>query len=95
MAQVEVEINGKKEQGFEIPLPTAPLVGVYSSNGFVMCGYLNLSAAEKLGVSAAMVKGVKTVDDLLKASIQGMTKKAEEKGVKIGMTGKEALSLLS
>lgn len=91
----EFEIDGKPVSGFEISLPKAPLVLVRAKEGFVMCGYLNVSVAEKLAVPAAMVRGVSTVDDLLSATIQSMSLPAQEKGVRIGMTGREALVLLS
>lgn len=94
MKSMNLEIDGKSVTGVEIELPGAPLVLAYALNGFVMCGYLNVAVAEKLNVAAAMVRGVKTVDDLLKAQIQAVTPAAAAKGVTIGMTGRAALALL-
>jgi uncharacterized protein YunC (DUF1805 family) len=90
----DVLVAGKKMQGVEIELPGAPLVVVTGKAGFVMCGYLNIEVADKLGVAAAMVRGVKTIDDLLKAPVQAVSKAAEAKGVKLFMKGEEALALL-
>ncbi len=59
-----------------------------------MCGYLNLSTAEKMGDRAGMVKGVKTIDDLLKAPIAEATRAAIAAGIVPGMTGKEALEFI-
>ncbi len=59
-----------------------------------MCGFLNIDAAERLGVTAAMVSGVKTFDDMLNAEVKAVTSKAEMKGIKQGMKGREALQLL-
>ncbi len=56
MKCVDVPINGKIFSGVEVPLPAAPLVLVSNANGFVMCGYLNVETAERLGVAAAMVR---------------------------------------
>jgi uncharacterized protein YunC (DUF1805 family) len=94
MRTIDVELNGKKGVGIEVPLPKAPLVLVKGKNGFVMCGYLNVEAAEKMGEAAAVVKGVKTVDDLLKASVAAATTAAQSRGIEVGMTGKEALRRL-
>jgi uncharacterized protein YunC (DUF1805 family) len=94
MKKTELIIEGKKLTGVEIALPKAPLVLVHGETGFVMCGYLNVEAADKLGVAAAMVRGVSTVDDLLAAKIQAVSKAASEKGVQAGMSGREALALL-
>jgi uncharacterized protein YunC (DUF1805 family) len=95
MKSVDIELNGKIATGVEVPLPKAPLVLAYGKNGFVMCGYLNIQAAEKLGVAAAIVRGVSTVQDLLEAEVREISKSAAAKGVKTGMTGKQALAQLA
>jgi len=94
MMTKEVKIEGLNYTGFEVPLPQAPLVGVYSQSGFVMCGYLNVETADTLGISAAMVRGVNTIEDVLKAPVQAISKPAEKKGVRMGMTGQQALACL-
>lgn len=94
MKSVDFEINGKYVNGIEIPLPKAPLVLASGKDGFVMCGYLNVEVADKLGVAAAMVRGVSTVNDLLEAKVQSFTKAAALKGVTAGMTGRDALAKL-
>ena len=93
MKRVDVDVDGKHGSGVEIPLPKAPLVLASGKDGFVMCGYLSIETADRLGVAAALVRGVNTVDDLLAAKIQDLTKAAAAKGVKAGMTGREALAL--
>ena len=92
MTTIQIEIDGKKVTGVTVALPGAPLVLVHGSKGFVMCGYLNVAAAEKLGVAAAMVRGVKTVDDLLQAKVESVSSAATALGVSVGMTGREALA---
>jgi uncharacterized protein YunC (DUF1805 family) len=94
MKTTDLKIDGKKGTGIEISLPHANLVLVKGEHGFVMCGYLNIDVAEKMGEAAAVVRGVKTVDDLLKATVAAVTSAAQAKGVQIGMTGKDALSHL-
>lgn len=94
MKSVDFDVNGKKVNGVEIPLPKAPLVLAFGKDGFVMCGYLNVEAADRMNVAAAMVRGVSTVNDLLAAKIESFTKAAAHKGVSAGMTGREALAKL-
>jgi len=60
-----------------------------------MCGFLNVEAAEKLGVAAAMVSGVKAFEDLLNAEVKAATTKAKNSGVDSGMKGSEALKRMS
>ncbi len=59
-----------------------------------MCGFLNIDVAEKVNVTAAMVSGVKTFDDVLAAEIKAVTSKAQMKGIKVGMKGEDAVKLL-
>jgi uncharacterized protein YunC (DUF1805 family) len=59
-----------------------------------MCGFLNMDTAEKLNVAAAMVSGVKSFEDVLKAEVKAATSKARMKGISVGMKGEDALKLL-
>lgn len=90
----EIQINGKVLTGVEIRLPHANLVLVLAEKGYVCCGYLDLATAEKFSDAAAIVKGAKTTEDLLQSEIAALTTFAEKLGIKLGMTGKEALELL-
>jgi len=90
-----LKIDGKVAVGLRVDLPgSPPLLLMVGRTGFVMCGFLNMDAAEKVNVTAAMVSGVKTFDDVLEAEIKAVTSKAQMKGIAIGMKGKEAVKLL-
>lgn len=90
-----LKVDGKIALGLKVDLPDSPpLVAVIGEKGFVMCGFLNVDAAEKLGVAAAMVSGVNTADDVLGAEVRAVTSKAGNKGVRLGMKGHEAVKLL-
>jgi len=94
MREARIEIKGKSVTGYEINLINANLVLVAVEKGFVCCGYLDLNTAEKLSDVACIVRGVKTIEDLLKAQIVGVTSKAKTLGIKAGMSGQEALELM-
>ncbi|MGB9134687.1 MAG: DUF1805 domain-containing protein [Candidatus Bathyarchaeia archaeon] len=90
-----VKVDGYTAMGLKVDLPDSPpLVTIIGEKGFVMCGFLNVDAAEKLGVAAVMVSGVKTFDDVLRAEVKVVTSKAEAWGIRRGMKGHEALRLL-
>ena len=90
-----LKVGEKTCLGVRIELPESPpLLLVMADKGFVMCGFLNVDAAEKLGVAAAMVSGVKSFDDVLNANVKAVTSKAETFGVRVGMKGAEALTLM-
>jgi len=91
-----LKVDGKAHMGVRVDLPESPpLVLIIAEKGFVMCGFLNIDAAEKLGITAAMVSGVKTFEDVLAAEIKAATTKAKNLGVEMGMKGSEALRRMS
>ena len=94
MRKKAIRIKGKSAIGYEINLPQANLVLVAAEKGFVCCGYLDLQTAEKLEDAAAIVRGVKTIEELLSAKITGATPRAAAMGIKTGMSGQQALEFL-
>jgi uncharacterized protein YunC (DUF1805 family) len=88
-----LRVDGKNCLGLRVDLPEspAPLLLIVAEKGFVMCGFLNVEAAERIGVSAAVVSGVKTFEDVLSAPIKALTVKAKSLGVEEGMKGEDAL----
>ena len=89
---MSVKVDGKNCLGLHVDLPDSPpLLLLIAEKGFVMCGFLNVEAAERLGVAAAMVSGVKTFDDVLEAQVKAVTSKAKSFGVEVGIKSAEAL----
>jgi len=87
-----LKVDGKACSGLCVELPgSPPMVLIMAEKGFVMCGLLNMEAAERLGAVAAMVSGVKTFDDVLNAQVKAVTSKAKSIGAEVGMKGSEAL----
>ncbi|MBD3170845.1 DUF1805 domain-containing protein [Candidatus Bathyarchaeota archaeon] len=85
-------IDGKSFQGMKSTLPDGPpLLLIKGDKGFVMCGFLNMDAAERTGVAAAMVSGVTSFDDVFNATIKAVTSKAKELGVESGKIVKEVI----
>jgi uncharacterized protein YunC (DUF1805 family) len=77
--------------GVKVELEKAPLLLIKAEKGFVMCGYLNVAAANSLGEVAARVSGVASFEDVLDARVIEVSNKAKELGITVGMTGREAL----
>jgi len=88
-----LKLDSKGCLGVRVDLPgcSSQLLLIMAEKGFVMCGFLNVEAAERLNVAAAVVSGVKTFDDVLNAQIKAVTSKAKGMGVEVGMLGVEAL----
>jgi uncharacterized protein YunC (DUF1805 family) len=89
---VSVKVYDEVGLGVRVELPgSPPLLLVVAERGFVMCGFLNVDVAEKLGVAAAVVSGVKSFEDVLDADVKAVTSRAKTLGVEVGMKGAEAL----
>jgi len=88
-------MDDKVAVGLKVDLPDSPpLLVIIGRTGFVMCGFLNIDTAERLGVTAAMVSKVRNFDDVLEGEIKAVTSKAQMKGIRVGMKGKDAVKLL-
>jgi uncharacterized protein YunC (DUF1805 family) len=83
-----------KATGYSIDLGKAPLLLIQAKKGYVMCGYLNMNTANKLGDIAGRVTGVKTFDEMLNANVVDVTENATLMGLKQGMTVKDFLNVL-
>ena len=93
--QIEkIELQNGSAIGLSFHMQSAPLLLIKADKGFVMCGYLDMETADMLGDVAVKVKGVNTFDDVLEASVVGATEPAINLGIKMGMTGREALELM-
>jgi len=87
-----LKVAGKACLGVRVELPDSPpLLLIIAEKGFVMCGFLNVDVAERLGVAAVMVSGVRTFDDVLNAQVKALTSKAKNCAIELGMSGNEAL----
>jgi len=56
---MSVKVDDETCLGVRVELPgSPPLLLVVAERGFVMCGFLDVDVAERLGVAAAVVSGV-------------------------------------
>jgi uncharacterized protein YunC (DUF1805 family) len=94
MEYVEVESIGSAT-GVHVKLPNADFLLILGSRGYIMCGYLNMAAAEEKGDAAVMVTGVASFEDVLAAKVVSVSSKGKELGIREGMSGKAALAILS
>ncbi|UCH56988.1 MAG: DUF1805 domain-containing protein [Candidatus Bathyarchaeota archaeon] len=92
----KVEVNGKTFHALKVELKNLPpLLIINGEKGFVMCGYLNIDAAESLGAAAVVVSGVKNFEDVLNAQIKAATTKAAALGLKPGKVVREVIGALA
>lgn len=70
------------------------MILIECNKGYLMCGYLNLEAAEKFGDAAVLVGGA-DFNEVLANPIKSMTTAARKLGITDGMTGHEAAMILN
>ena len=91
----KIPLKSGEAMGIVVELQNAPLIVIKADKGYLMCGYLDMKAADALGDAAAKVKGVSSIDDVLKASIVEVSEEAKKLGVSVGTSGMEALEMFS
>ena len=99
MIHTKVQLAGKQADGYVITLGKVNLVNVVTDVGMVGCGAFDVAALNSFGYPAARVKptrgsSIATIDDLLDGVIKDANGAATRLGIKVGMSGKEALDLL-
>lgn len=97
MFKVEkIEVEGASFLGLKADLKDLPpLLLIKGEKGFVMCGYLNIDVAEKIGAAAAVVSGVKSFEDVLSAEIKSATTKAKALGLEPGKVVRKVIGALT
>lgn len=90
----KIKLENGEVTGYSIDLGKAPLLIIQAKRGYVMCGYLNIIAANKIGDIAGRVTGVKTFEEVLAASIAEVSENARKAGLHEGMNAREFLNAL-
>jgi uncharacterized protein YunC (DUF1805 family) len=99
MNHIKVQLSGKQADGYVIPLGPVNLVNVVTDVGMVGCGAFDVAALNNFGYPAAKVRpsrgsSIATIEDLLEGIVKEVNPNAKKLGLKIGLTGREALELL-
>lgn len=72
-----------------------PLLLIKAEKGVLGCGYFNIETFNKTSEAAAIVTGVSTFGDMLKAKIVLVSEEAKKLGVSEGDTGESALEKMN
>lgn len=89
--QKSVLINTVEVHTILVPLAQANLVIAVAPKDLVMCGYLDISVAQKIGDAACVVTGVESVEELLEKPVVKLTQQAKALGISLGVSGRQAL----
>ncbi|MCK9631553.1 MAG: YunC family protein [Methanoregula sp.] len=99
MEFTEVRLSRKVADGFIIPLGPANLVAIKTDVGLVGCGAFDVAALDSFSYPAVKVRpslgpSIVDTDDILKGIVKEVNRSALGRGIKTGMTGRQALELL-
>ena len=99
MINIKLKLSKKEADGYIIPLGKLNLVNAVTDVGMVGCGAFDLVALNSFGYPAAKVRpaqgnSIATIEDLLQGIIREVNPAAEKLGLKVGISGKDALELL-
>lgn len=92
-----IMIEGHQFTAVQMKLPKTNFMAVTNEKGYIMCGALDVAlfnSNEKLRerkIIAARAVGVRTIEQLIDAPLESVTIAAEELGITVGMTGRDAL----
>ena len=78
--------------GSLIELKNSNLIIINSSNGYIMCGYLNINTANKFDDIAGKVIDVDNFDEALDAKVVELSDSAKKIGLKTGISGRSFLN---
>lgn len=78
-----------------VALPKTNFIAVTNEKGYITCGALDVALLnDKLKdrqIIAGRAVGVRTIDALLNAPLESVTTEAEQLGITVGMSGRDAL----
>ncbi len=86
--------------GLEVAWADSQFVMIVTDRGLVACGVIDKEVMNRAGAAIAIARGtrekpLKSVDELLAATIVDVTDRAAAYGIQPGMSGREALERLS
>ncbi len=86
--------DGRTFTFIKVEMGKAPFLLLKGKSGYVMCGYMNLEAATKLGDRGVRVSGVSDLDSILESRVAGCTPEASQAGISEGQKVSDILHLL-
>jgi uncharacterized protein YunC (DUF1805 family) len=94
MKEEKIPLGDGQVIGYQIDLGKVPLLILQAKKGYLMCGYLNMNTANKLGDIAGKVTGVQSFHDVLHTTVVEVSENAKKEGLTEGINAQEFLKKL-
>lgn len=91
----KIKVGKKYIAALAVKLLSKNLILLRGSKGYVMCGYLNLSAANKFKDVAIKIVSASTITEALNARVHSCTYSAERVGIYKNQSIKDVLRIIA
>lgn len=90
----KINLGKKSLQAHLIKLSPKNLIVIRGTKGYVMCGYLNMAAANKFRDVAIKIVGISSIKQALETKAYSVSKAAKDKGIFKGQAIKDILKII-
>lgn len=91
----KIKFGSQYIDAFQIKLLSKNFILLRGTKGYIMCGYLNLSVANKFREAAVKISGVSNIEDALEAKVLSLSYPAQKMGIYKGQPVKKALKIIA
>ncbi len=91
----KIRVGKKYIEALCLNLQSKNLVLIKGRRGYIMCGYLNMKAAQKFQDAAVKITGISSIEEALSASVHSCTAGARKLGIAKGQPVREALKIIA
>ena len=91
----QITIGTKKIEALCFKLQEKNLIVLRGDKGYVMCGYLNMDAANKFNDVAVKITGVTSIEDALNAKAAEVSNAAANLGIRKEMAIQDILKIIA
>lgn len=91
----KIRIGKKIIFAVSLKLLDKSLIILRGDKGYIMCGYLNMKAAEKFKDAAVKITGISTIEQALETKVFSCTHFAKKLGIYQGQPVKEVLKIIA
>ena len=91
----KIKVGRKTIEAIALPLASKTLIVLRGSKGYIMCGYLNLIAAQKLNDVAVKIVGVSNIKEAVNARVYALSAQAKKRGIYKGQAIKDVLKIIA
>lgn len=91
----KIKVGKKSVETVLFNLAGKNLIVLRGSRGYIMCGYLNMAAAEKFKDVAVKITGVSTISEALRTTVASCTSRARALGIRRAQSVKDVLKIIA